>query len=78
MQKLILVLNSGSATIKFQIIDTAGQAAMVKGSVDRLGRSDCTAKIANLYRGKAATEQALAGAGHREATLYPNQPPKGV
>ncbi|MEW6564271.1 MAG: hypothetical protein ACOZCE_06555 [Spirochaetota bacterium] len=71
-------LNCGSTIIKFQLIDTAGRAALVKGSVDRLGRSDCTAKIANIYRGKAATEQALAGAGHREATPSPNQPPKGV
>ncbi len=78
MHKLILVLNCGSTTIKFQLIDTARRAALVKGSVDRLGRSDCTAKIANLYRGEVAIEQALAGAGHREALawMFDSLPPE--
>jgi acetate kinase len=48
MQNRILVINCGSTTIKFQLIDTEHRTALVKGSVDRLGRADCEAKIAYL------------------------------
>jgi acetate kinase len=41
MQNRILVINCGSTTIKFQLIDTEHRTALVKGSVDRLGRADC-------------------------------------
>ncbi|MDY0084259.1 MAG: hypothetical protein RBR74_13830 [Ignavibacteriaceae bacterium] len=33
----VLVLNSGSSSIKYQFIDTEKKAALAKGLVDRIG-----------------------------------------
>ncbi len=70
MHDRILVINCGSTTIKFQLVDTRGEKALVKGSVDRIGRGDCTAKCANLYKGEAAMELKLPASGHRDALAW--------
>ncbi|WP_304225927.1 acetate/propionate family kinase [Gracilinema caldarium] len=67
MYNSILVINCGSTTIKFQLVDTKREAALVKGSVDRIGRPDCTAKVAYLYKDEPSAACALQNAGHREA-----------
>ena len=35
----VLVLNSGSSSIKYQFIDTENKVALAKGLVDRIGMS---------------------------------------
>ncbi|MCA1951276.1 MAG: acetate/propionate family kinase [Treponema sp.] len=67
MHDSILVINCGSTTIKFQLVDTKREAALIKGSVDRIGRPDCIAKVAYLYKDKPSAASALQNAGHQEA-----------
>jgi acetate kinase len=70
MQNRILVINCGSTTIKFQLIDTEHRTALVKGSVDRLGRADCEAKIAYLYKNEPSTAKSLGHASHQDALAW--------
>jgi len=70
MARPILVINCGSTTIKFQLIDTEHRTALVKGSVDRLGRADCEAKIAYLYRNEPSINQSLGRATHQDALAW--------
>ena len=37
---VILVLNSGSSSVKFQLIDTKDETALAKGVVEKIGSSD--------------------------------------
>lgn len=70
MQHRILVINCGSTTIKFQLIDPEGKRVLVKGSVYRLGREDCEAHIAYPFAKEAGTAKPLGSASHREALAW--------
>lgn len=70
MKHSVLVINCGSTTIKFQLVDTEQRKALVKGSVDQIGRQDCTAKISYPYKGGSCTESALSAGNHREALAW--------
>lgn len=65
----VLVLNCGSTTIKFQLIDTHTGEALFKGAVDRIGRSDCEASSRRGSEGPKRTD-ALPGAAHAEALRW--------
>jgi acetate kinase len=39
----VLVINCGSTTLKFQLVEPESGLSLVKGSVDRIGRPDCRA-----------------------------------
>ena len=65
----VLVLNCGSTTIKFQLLDTSTGEALFKGAVDRVGRSDCSAS----YRYRADRPKLTADlpdAAHGEALRW--------
>ena len=36
----ILVLNCGSSSVKYKLIDTAGDVAMAEGGVEKIGLDD--------------------------------------
>ena len=42
--KNILVVNTGSSTIKFQVVDPQSQGVVLNGLVDRIGTSDALIK----------------------------------
>ncbi|MGM5483559.1 MAG: acetate/propionate family kinase [Nanobdellota archaeon] len=41
----VLVINSGSSSVKFQIIDNDEEKAIIKGHIDGIGLDNCKAKI---------------------------------
>lgn len=65
----VLVLNCGSTTIKFQLVDTGSGKALFKGGVDRLGREDCAA---SFRRGDDVPKESavLPSADHAEALAW--------
>ncbi|MFA6504881.1 MAG: acetate/propionate family kinase [Treponemataceae bacterium] len=65
----VLVLNCGSTTIKFQLLNTLTGEALFKGAVDRVGRSDCSASYRKGAEGPKQTED-LPGATHAEALRW--------
>jgi len=60
----VLVLNSGSSTVKYQLIDTANGEPVIKGLVDKVGSIGATHTYS--YNGEKKTEDVLAR-DHREA-----------
>jgi len=60
----VLVLNSGSSTVKYQLIDTQSSEAIIKGLVDKVGSIGSTHTFS--YGGEKKTEDVLAR-DHREA-----------
>lgn len=65
----VLVLNCGSTSIKFQLIETASRSCLAKGGVDRIGRGDCVASCRPGASGENRTE-ALPSASHSEALRW--------
>lgn len=49
--KHVLVLNCGSTTIKFQVIDMAKESRIARGTIDRVGRPDATVRLNQLEQG---------------------------
>jgi len=70
MARPILVITCGSTTIKVLLIDPEHRSALVKGSVDRLGRADCEGKITFLYADKPTITEKLGMLQHREALAW--------
>lgn len=65
----VLVLNCGSTSIKFQLLETGSRDCLVKGSVDRIGREDCAASCRAGASGEKRTET-LPSASHAEALRW--------
>jgi acetate kinase len=65
----VLVLNCGSTSIKFQLLETGSRDCLVKGSVDRIGRDDCAASSRTGASGEKRTET-LPAASHAEALRW--------
>ena len=61
----ILVLNSGSSSLKFAIIDPTEEITAVSGLADRIGQPDATLKIE--FAGEEARTLSCPNADHREA-----------
>jgi len=53
----ILVLNCGSSSVKYQLIETDNELALAKGIIDRIGLNDSTVKYSSLNGECATTEQ---------------------
>jgi acetate kinase len=53
----VLVVNSGSSSIKYQLIETEGPARLAKGVVERIGQADATATHGHLVNGSWAEIQ---------------------
>ncbi|MFC7957626.1 acetate kinase [Rhodococcoides kroppenstedtii] len=60
----VLVINSGSSSVKFQVVDVEQADGVLHGIVERIGESDAT--VAVTYRGET-TERTLEIADHDEA-----------
>ncbi|AMY17510.1 MULTISPECIES: acetate kinase [Nocardiaceae] len=60
----VLVINSGSSSVKFQVVDVDRADGVLHGIVERIGESDAT--VAVTYRGET-TERTLEIADHDEA-----------
>lgn len=65
----VLVINCGSTTIKFQVIDTLSGLSLAGGGVDRIGRPDCLARL-KPGAGSPGREEALPGRSHGEALKW--------
>ena len=63
----ILVLNCGSTTVKFKLIDARSRKVAVEGGVDRVGRPDCVGKSRVLSEGNERRETALPSASFADA-----------
>ena len=70
---LLLVLNSGSSSLKFQLFDMPDTVVVLKGSVDRIGEGDAEVSIGGVTKrvevadhtaALAQVEDALKNAGH--------------
>ena len=68
---LILVLNSGSSSLKFAVQDTGQRTPLLSGLAERLGNTEPSITFKDA-QGKRTT--ALPGAGHAEAldAVWPN------
>lgn len=64
MQKTILVINSGSSSIKFSLIDQKDHSLVISGLAEELGSS--AARIAFKYNGEKI-EESLIGGDHEKA-----------
>lgn len=62
-EKKILIINAGSSSLKFQLIELTSRDIMVKGIVDRIGLEGCTM---TLEHGASETRNAMAK-NHEEA-----------
>jgi acetate kinase len=71
---LLLVLNSGSSSLKFQLFDMPDSAVVLRGSVDRIGEGDSEvsiggvtkrAEVADHSAALSQVEAALQSAGHK-------------
>lgn len=68
MQKYVLVLNCGSSSLKFAVIDPQSGEEVCKGLAERLGQEGASIKVKH---GADAEESALPAPGtHVEALLY--------
>ena len=47
---LLLVLNSGSSSLKFQLFDMPDAAVVLRGSVDRIGEGDSEVSIGGVTK----------------------------
>ncbi|MBO1336271.1 acetate kinase [Streptomyces sp. VRA16 Mangrove soil] len=63
----ILVLNSGSSSVKYQLLDMAGQARLAVGLVERIGEETSRLKHTPLATGGDSREQNRPIADHAEA-----------
>lgn len=61
----ILVLNCGSSSLKFQLIETAGEQVLARGRVERIGANG--AKIDFAISGGRERSETRAVPGHKEA-----------
>lgn len=61
----ILVLNAGSSSLKYQLLDTANQSIMAKGVVEKIGLSDTFLSFTNGSHPKV--EKNISAANHDEA-----------
>jgi acetate kinase len=64
MEKKILVLNSGSSSIKFQVLSMPSEKRMGKGLIERIGSEDAELHFNN---GEVKTSRAVQAKDHREA-----------
>lgn len=64
----VLVLNCGSTSIKFQLLDTGARSSLVKGSVDRIGREDCAASVRS--GGDPKRSESLPSCSHPDALAW--------
>lgn len=60
----VLVLNSGSSSVKYQLIEPVSGEALATGIIERIGEPDPLLRHRN---GSETTERAVAAADHREA-----------
>jgi len=80
----VLVINCGSTTIKFQLIETRAQRLLVKGSVDRIGRPDCFGKMQVYGTADTRRREDLPDFAHPAALkwifdgLPPDTPPAAI
>lgn len=65
--RAVLVINAGSSSLKFALIDTAEPQALVRGDIDRLGSPE--ASLRWRIKDDKQPPQALAGADHRAGLL---------
>ncbi len=63
----VLVINCGSTTLKFQLIESESGRSLVKGSVDRIGRPDCRGALRDA---DSRVEVDLPGADHAKALAW--------
>lgn len=63
----ILVLNSGSSSVKYQLLDMADHSRLALGLVERIGEETSRLKHTPLATGGAAREQNRPIADHEEA-----------
>jgi acetate kinase len=66
----VLVINCGSTTMKFQLIETQTGASLAKGSVDRIGRPDCLGRMRAGAEGSPGREERLPDRGHGQAMKW--------
>ena len=67
----ILVINAGSSSLKFQLIDMDNESVIAKGLVERIGTVDPTTDLTYKWNGKAIKEMQLKkSATHAEAMEY--------
>lgn len=64
METQILVLNSGSSSLKFQLIEMPGETTVCEGLAERIGSERARLKVRTA---SGAFEEALGEADHREA-----------
>ncbi len=62
--KLILVLNSGSSSLKYELIDMPGETTLMKGQVDAIGQSESSL---TLKAGKTKDSKKIKVKDHGEA-----------
>lgn len=65
----VLVLNCGSTSIKFQLIEAGTSSCLLKGSVDRIGRDDCAAS-SRAGDGGPKRSEPLAAGSHADALRW--------
>ena len=63
----ILVINCGSSTLKFQLVDSGSERCLAWGLVDRIGR-DGSVKLENASGKRLAEQRSISD--HGEATLW--------
>ncbi|WP_127481138.1 acetate/propionate family kinase [Nocardioides pantholopis] len=64
----VLVLNAGSSSLKYQVVNPAGGRALVRGHVERLGAhglADALAQVTAEVRAAGLSIDSLAAVGHR-------------
>ncbi len=64
MNRVILVLNSGSSSLKFQVLRMPEETRVCQGMVERIGAGDALLKFDS---GRAKYERQLAATDHKEA-----------
>ena len=62
----VLVLNSGSSSVKYQVVDTAAETPLLVGEIERIGAGGAILTQHRLADGRRTKESAPAG-GHDEA-----------
>ena len=65
--KYVLVVNSGSSSLKFTLFDMAENAVLAKGIVERIGAGN--ANLVYTRTGDPKTEEAVEAANHTQALL---------
>lgn len=68
--KNVLVLNCGSTTIKFQLLETRSKDLLIKGAVDRIGRNDCVGKVQRFDDGSEKRSEELPNGTHAQALQW--------